>query len=156
MQLSRDEQDNWRVVSPLIPDPLGMALDDRIIVDDQGLFTLAGRRDRVVKIEEKRLSLSEIERRLQTLSGIEDVAVLVVKRGARQCIGAAVVLNQAGLDELEQIGWLRLTRRWRQQLGGWLEPVALPRYWRKLSVIPLNQQSKRSWPQLQELFNETR
>ncbi|MDN0086174.1 AMP-binding protein [Yersinia nurmii] len=156
VQLNRDERDNWWVVSPLVPNPLGMALDDRLIVDDRGRFTLAGRRDRVVKIEEKRLSLSDIERRLRTLSGIEDVAVLVVKRGARQCIAAAVVLNQAGLDELEQIGWLRLTRRWRQQLAGWLDPVALPRYWRKLSAIPINQQSKRSWPQLQELFNENR
>jgi acyl-coenzyme A synthetase/AMP-(fatty) acid ligase len=38
----------------------------------------------VVKIEEKRISLSEVEQRLLMLDGILDAAVLTVTRGSRQ------------------------------------------------------------------------
>lgn len=155
VKFERDLQDNWRVMSPLIADPEGLLLDDRLTFAADGTFRLDGRHDRVVKIEEKRISLSEIERRLTTLEGIDQAAVLLVQRGKRQCIGAVLVLNSNGLHGLNHAGRGVQIRRWRQQLSDWLEPVAIPRYWRIVSEIPLNQQSKRSWPQLQELFNET-
>jgi len=45
---------------------------------------------------------------------------------------------------------------WREALRAWLEPIAIPRYWRIVELIPHNSQGKRSWVQLQELFDETR
>ncbi|MBI6549253.1 acyl-CoA synthetase [Xenorhabdus lircayensis] len=150
-----DEERNLRVYSPLLPDPAGLALDDQFAFDDQGNFTLLGRRDRLVKIEEKRISLSEIERRLCEIHGITDAAALLVNRGKRSHIGAVVVLDHEAYKRYQQQGCREFSQDWRRQLKPWLESVALPRYWRVVETIPLNAQSKRSWPALQELFNET-
>lgn len=138
-------EDGWRVESPLIgSNPV--QLDDILEFTPRGSFRLSGRRDRIVKIEEKRISLTEIECRLQALPGIEDAAVVPILRGNRIVLGAAVVpCGQEGNKQL-----------WREALRAWLEPVAIPRYWRIVERIPLNSQSKRAWTQLQELFDETR
>lgn len=149
-----DAQDRWWVSSPLITDPQGLALDDRLLFADSGGFTLGERRDRIVKIEEKRISLSDIERRLTALDDIVEAAVLTLQRGARQSIGAVVVLSEPAALVYQRHGRGALTQGLRKQLAAWLEPVALPRYWRVVNEIPLNPQSKRSWSQLQELFNE--
>ena len=60
----QSEGEICRVTSPLIHEAAGLELDDILHFDSEGLFSIAGRRGRVVKIEEKRISLNEIERRL--------------------------------------------------------------------------------------------
>ena len=45
-------------------------LDDICTFTADGQFSLVGRRGRVVKIEDKRISLDDIERRLLALDGI--------------------------------------------------------------------------------------
>ena len=140
------QDDGWHVESPLIHQGLGQ-LDDILEFTAPGRFRLIGRRDRIVKIEEKRISLSEIERRLLALPGIEEVAVVPVTRGNRIALGAVVVAPNADSACKQQ---------WREALSAWLEPLAIPRFWRIVERIPLNSQSKRAWAQLQELFNETR
>lgn len=141
-----EQEDGWWVESPLIHEGC-RPLDDILEFTAQGRFRLSGRRDRIVKIEEKRVSLSEIERRLLALPGIHDVAVVPVVRGNRIALGAVVVAPQS--DNTHK-------QHWREALRAWLEPIAIPRYWRIVERIPLNSQSKRSWAQLQELFDETR
>ncbi|CDL82354.1 AMP-binding protein [Xenorhabdus szentirmaii] len=150
-----DEEENLRVFSPLLADPAGLVLDDHVDFDDHGNFTLLGRRDRSVKIEEKRISLSEIERRLCEINEITDAAALLIRRGNRNHIGVVVVLKQEAHQHYRQQGIRKFSHAWRAQLKPLLEPVALPRYWRVIEAIPLNAQSKRSWPALQELFDET-
>ncbi|WP_428944151.1 AMP-binding protein [Pantoea sp. FN060301] len=149
------EEDVFRVFSPLIADEDGLLLDDMLQFDKSGRFQLMGRRGRVVKIEDKRISLSEVEERLLSLAGICEAAVLPVVRGERQGVGVVLVLD----DETRQC-WLRgggkaqeLT--WRRALQTWLEPVAVPRYWRVVDAIPVNSMNKRVYAQLQELFHET-
>ncbi|MFA9342471.1 AMP-dependent synthetase, partial [Escherichia coli] len=63
------ESEGVRVFSPLIPAE-GLVLDDMLQFNENGQFHLIGRRGRVVKIEEKRISLVEIEQRLLALDGI--------------------------------------------------------------------------------------
>jgi acyl-coenzyme A synthetase/AMP-(fatty) acid ligase len=139
------QQDGWQVSSPLIHEGTTQ-LDDVLEFNERGSFRLAGRRDRIVKIEEKRISLSEIERRLLALPGIKEAAVVPVMRGNRIALGAVVVVTDS--DSVSK-------RLWREALSAWLEPIAIPRYWRVVESIPLNSQSKRAWAQLQELFDET-
>ncbi|PHM69835.1 AMP-binding protein [Xenorhabdus kozodoii] len=155
VSFQKDEEKGVRVYSPLLSDPFGLILDDQLAFDDQGHFVLLGRRDRLVKIEEKRISLSEIERRLCDIAGITDAATLLVNRGKRNNVGAVVVLDHETYKRYQQQGIRELSQNWRHQLKPWLESVALPRYWRIVEAIPLNAQSKRSWPALQELFNAT-
>ncbi|OTA20153.1 peptide synthase [Xenorhabdus beddingii] len=150
-----EEEKNLRVYSPLLSESTGLILDDQFAFDDQGHFTLLGRRDRLVKIEEKRISLSEIERRLCDIHGITDAAALLINRGKRNHIGAVVVLDHENYARYQRQGMGEFLQDWRRQLKPWLEPVALPRYWRVIETMPLNAQSKRSWPALQELFNAT-
>lgn len=136
----------WQVRSPLI---FGgeCGLDDNLAFTGQGEFRLLGRRDRIIKLEEKRVSLSEVERRLMALPGILDAVAIPVTRGGRTTPGAVVVCESA----MRSVKYQRL---WREALRQWLEPVAIPRYWRFVERIPLNSQSKRDWAQLQELFHE--
>ena len=51
----------WRLDSPYLPEGLMFYLDDNISLAENGRFLLHGRADRIVKIEEKRLSLTEME-----------------------------------------------------------------------------------------------
>ncbi len=147
------ENDRWRVTSPLIAEPAGLLLEDALRVTADNHFHLLGRRGRVVKIAEKRVSLAEVEQRVLSLEGVRDAAATVITRGARQSVGVLLVLN----DDAHQ-AWHRANRKqeqaWRQALRPWLEPVALPRYWRIVDAIPTNTMNKRIDAQLQECFHD--
>jgi len=145
----------FHVHSPLIADPRGLPLDDLLQFDEDGRFQLNGRQDRVVKIEDKRISLSEIEQRLMAQDGILDACALALTRAGRQCIGVLVVLDKTHDRTWQDGNRKALERAWRRALMSWLEPVAIPRYWRALNAIPVNSMNKRVSAQLQELFNET-
>lgn len=148
------EAEACRVTSPLIPEPAGLLLDDILHFDDNGLFRLAGRRGRVVKIEEKRISLNEVEQRLLALEGICEAAALPVSRGGRQGVGVLLVLNDEARQRWQQQGSKMQEFAWRRALLPWLEPVAIPRYWRIIDEMPVNSMNKRVYAQLQELFHE--
>lgn len=153
VHFSHDE-DGLRVSSPLIHQTEGLPLDDILHFDDNGQFSIAGRRGRVVKIEEKRISLNEVEQRLLALDGICEAAALPVDRGGRQGIGVLLVLNDAAREQLNQRGSKAQEFAWRRALLPWLEPVAVPRYWRIVDEMPVNSMNKRVYAQLQELFHE--
>lgn len=148
----RAEADEWRLFSPLLNDEQGMLLDDNIELVDDG-FRLAGRRGRIVKIEEKRVSLSEIERRLMALEGIADAAAVAVSRGGRQGVGVVLVLTASARQLWQEHGGKAQEQAWRRALLPLLEPVAVPRYWRVVDEIPVNSMNKRVYAQLQELFS---
>ncbi|MEL2240030.1 acyl-CoA synthetase [Leclercia adecarboxylata] len=137
-------------VSSLLIDADGVLLDDRLQFADNGQFSIVGRRGRVVKIEEKRISLNEIEQRLLALDGIREAAALPVTRGGRQGIGVLLVLSEAARQRSSKTQILA----WRRALRPWLEPVAIPRYWRIVDEMPVNSMNKRVYAQLQELFHE--
>ena len=85
---------------------------------------------------------------------LETTAALPVTRGGRQGIGALVVLDEA----VRQRGYMQDKKAqefaWRRALLPWLEPVAVPRYWRIVDEMPVNSMNKRVYAQLEELFHE--
>ncbi|MNC27217.1 Phenyloxazoline synthase MbtB [compost metagenome] len=139
--------------SPFLPTAEWLACADRIALYEGG-FELLGRQDRVIKLEEKRISLDEVEARLQALAEVESAAVLPLQQGQRQILGAVLVLSEAGAARWDELGQGRFLLALRQQLRPWLEPVALPRSVRRVEQMPVNTQGKRPWPQLKELFDE--
>lgn len=145
----------FRVYSPLIADVNGFMLEDVLQLSANGHFHLLGRHGRVVKIEEKRVSLSEIEQRLLALDGIREAVALAVTRHGRQCVGVLLVLEDDARQRWQNGGGKALERAWRRALRPWLEPVAVPRYWRVIDEIPVNSMNKRVYAQLQELLHET-
>lgn len=146
------ETEGYRAHSPLIATEDGMLMDDILQFADNGQFNIVGRRGRVVKIEEKRISLSEVERRLTDIDGIREAAVIPVSRHGRQGLGALVVLDAAPQAQRQD---KKLQLAWRRALIPWLEPVAIPRYWRIVDEMPVNSMNKRVYAHMQELFNET-
>ncbi|EFM19680.1 MULTISPECIES: AMP-binding protein [unclassified Pantoea] len=149
VRLEQVTPERWQVWSPLIAGDNGLALDDRLNMQPDGGFQLAGRHDRIVKIGDKRISLSEIERRLTDLPEIDDAVALVVTRHDRQAIGVVLSLTTT----LDEAALHQHRQQWKRQLQCWLEPLAMPRYWRIVATIPVTPQSKRAWPQIEELFH---
>lgn len=149
------ENDYFRVFSPLIANDNGLLLDDSLFFVENDRFHLLGRRGRVVKIEEKRISLHEVELRLLALDGIREAVALPVSRGGRLGIGVLLVLDDKARQLWHQCGGKAQELTWRRSLLPWLEPVAVPRYWRIVDEIPVNNLNKRVDAQLQELFYET-
>ena len=116
-----------RVTSPLICEAEGVVLDDILHFAADGQFNIVGRRGRVVKIEDKRISLDEIEQRLLALDGICDAAALAVTRRGRQAIGVLLVLSDAARLHRDNGGKNAQESAWRRALRPCLEPVAVPR-----------------------------
>ena len=119
----------------------GFKLDDHITVLADGLFTLHGRSDRIVKIEEKRLSLVDLEQRLMALPWIKDANVRVITQ-SRDVVAVVAVLTRHGLERLAAQGRNGLIRQLRKALDPWFEPVVLPRKWLFVNTIPLTPQGK--------------
>ncbi|GHL74915.1 hypothetical protein ECZU34_26630 [Escherichia coli] len=145
------EGEAFRLFSPLIAEDNGLLLDDLLQFSQDGQFHLMGRRGRIVKIEEKRISLQEVEQRLLALDGIREAAAVPVTRGGRQSIGVLLVLDDEARLQWQNGGG---HSRRRRLLRPTLEPVAIPRYWRVIDEMPVNSMNKRVYAQLQELFHE--
>ncbi|MFV8799703.1 AMP-binding protein [Yersinia sp. LJYL362] len=151
--LTINSDNTFTVYSALIPESTGMAMSDIIELSDDGQsFYLAGRKDRIVKIEEKRVSLTEIELRLISLPDIAEATVLVLTQNERVSIAAVVVLTDYGKQQLSMVTLGSFTQNLRSSLRNWLEPVSLPRRLRVVDVMPVNLQGKRDYALLQELF----
>jgi acyl-coenzyme A synthetase/AMP-(fatty) acid ligase len=70
-------------------------------VVDGGTFELLGRKDRIVKIEEKRVSLQAIEASLSGSTYVQEARAVVLE-GARTEIAAVIVLSAAGTELLQK------------------------------------------------------
>lgn len=115
-------------------------------------FKLMGRTDRIVKLEEKRLSLDAIEQSIQALDAVQQCHVLVLEHEHRQILGCIVVLKEDAREQLQQPGKSAFVGHLKQQLKDHLETIAIPRQWRFLSQLPQNSQSKLNKSYLQTLF----
>lgn len=154
IRLSNQPDGTISLFSPLIPQPEGLVLSDEIqlLPPDLRHFHLLGRKDRIVKIAEQRISLTEIEQRLCALDLLTDASVLTIDKQGRCYIAAVLVLSKDGETRLRSQGQAAVLSDLRQALRGWLSPVSIPRYWRIVPAIPLNQQGKRAAAELQEMF----
>ncbi len=112
-------------------------LDDKIELQEDGRFALLGRFDRIVKVEEKRLSLDELEQQLNQSEWIERSHAFLLA-GNRDRIGAGLELSPAGKEFLSQQGRRMMIRRLRKQLMNVFETVVVPRKWLLLQSIPLS------------------
>ncbi|MGN2485112.1 AMP-binding protein [Acinetobacter calcoaceticus] len=115
-------------------------------------FKLMGRTDRIIKLEEKRLSLDAIEQSIKALDAVQQCHVLVLEHEHRQILGCIVVLKEHAREQLQQLGKSAFVGHLKQQLKDHLETIAIPRQWRFLSQLPQNSQSKLNKSYLQTLF----
>ncbi len=126
-----------------------LTLDDHIVQVGARTIKLLCRADRIVKIEENRVSLTAIENELLKLPGVTGAAACVVNRNGRDLIGALLVMNQVKAPEyLSGHEYLEL----RRQLAAVLEPHALPRILIKVPALPENSMGKRDSRAISALF----
>jgi acyl-coenzyme A synthetase/AMP-(fatty) acid ligase len=164
----RIEEGELCVRSPHLPDAQWWRTADRAAAAADGMdgFELLGRADRIVKIEEKRVSLSALEQRLRETGDVAEVRVLMLPQaaaaaadaGATQASRPAVVavLTAAGRERLQSQGKPALVAQLRAALAQVVEPVALPRRWRFVDALPANAQGKSPEALLAALFRPLR
>lgn len=116
-----------------------------------GRFILRGRSDKIVKVEEKRLSLSELEQRLLACEWITEVAATVLHAG-RSRVAVVAVLSRTGSRLYQQEGKLQFDRCMRSYLAQFFEAVVLPKKWRYVEHLPYNVQGKLPHAAIEALF----
>lgn len=139
------------IISPYIKDPKGFKTGDLAEFFDDGRFLLKGRADSIVKIEEKRISVTEVENRLLQ-SGLVSECSVVPMSDRRQYLVAAVVLNEAGNKKFENTEKYLINRYFHDHLLQFFENVVLPKKWRYLDELPKDLQGKKKKPEIQKLF----
>lgn len=127
--------------SPFLSTNMPLTLDDAIEQNEDGSFELLGRLDRVVKIEEKRLSLPEIERFLAQHDWVE-IAAATPLLASKQSVGVVVALSEEGNVQMQQQGKKTVVKALQQYLRTRYDTVLVPRRWRFMDSLPLNAQGK--------------
>lgn len=158
----------WRLIdgclsisSPWMPDDAWWNTTDLAAATSTGSFRLLGRQDHIVKIEEKRISLTAIERALMTTPWVQEARVVVIPTAIGDRAGAVIVASQAGLAVLQQQaphaqtqGRRALIKMLRDVLQTSCDPLALPKRWRFIDALPVDAQGKTSTRLLTALFDE--
>ncbi|MCP1481278.1 acyl-coenzyme A synthetase/AMP-(fatty) acid ligase/3-hydroxymyristoyl/3-hydroxydecanoyl-(acyl carrier protein) dehydratase [Pseudomonas chlororaphis] len=141
VELSQDSDGALLIASPYLPTGHVEHTADAARIAADGHFELLGRLDRIVKLEEKRISLPMLEQALTEHAWVAEARLGVVREN-RASLGALLVLSEQGLHALRNQGRRALTQALRQHLSQHCEALALPRRWRLLRQLPLNSQGK--------------
>ena len=151
-KMSVAEDGCLNIKSSYILEAEGFTTGDLVDLYDDGRFLLKGRSDSIVKIEEKRISLPEVENRLKQTGLVADVRVVPMV-GKRQYLAAAIVLNEAGRKQFEGATKLSINNYFHDFLLQFIENTVSPKKWRYLEELPQNTEGKIRMRDIQALFN---
>ena len=153
VRVRQDEEGFLEVSSPFMGLSSWHRMGDKVRLETNRTFELLGRGDHIVKIEDKRVSLAEVEQYAVDLPWIVDAAAAALEDGARQMVGLVLTLNDTGQAKLEQSGRKDISEEIRLFLRERLDPVAVPKKFRYVDAIPVNPQGKRQPAVIRELFD---
>ncbi len=148
IKISQYEDGTIKIDSPLFDVMDEVHLNDRINILKNNHFEILGRVDKIIKIEEKRISLTEIETRVKDYLNIDQVYTCVLSNEQRDIIGCVIVQEVLQEDERAIITALG------KYLRKYIEPIAVPKRWRFIKESPINAQGKISTLELRELFDD--
>ena len=163
----QDEPDcAWRVLGPVkvrtdgegrlvVDSPFsvenGFVMGDAVELSADGRsFRLRGRRDRLVKIAEQRVSLPEMEARMQELPEVREAALAAIPGRHGDILGAVVALDPA-TDV--SCGKKALARALRQKLLSVFPKGAAPKRYRFVLELPRNAQGKVRVAKIREILD---
>lgn len=135
---------NNTISSPYFDEP-ELELNDELEFFEDG-FIVKGRNDRIVKIQEKRISLDEIERDLNQSNLVKKSYCL--KLDDKLC--SAIILNNEGEKLLENFGKLELVKAIKKSAP---LNIITPKKWRFLTNLPTNERGKIDGARVKEWFN---
>ena len=150
-KMSVAENGCLNIKSSYILEAEGFTTGDLVDLYDDGRFLLKGRSDSIVKIEEKRISLPEVENRLKQTGLVQDVRVVPMV-GKRQYLAAAIVLNEAGREKFAGLPKLTINNFFHDHLLKFIENTVSPKKWRYLEELPQNTEGKIRMRDIQSLF----
>lgn len=162
----------WRVEGASADQPGRLAVRSAHLSDSQAWYTTAdcirpvltqakgsppsfihlGRADRIVKIEEKRVSIAALDALLARCEALTQARVLVLDEAGQARLAVVAVPSDAGQALLRQGGKRLLNARLRECLLQGVERVVLPRRFRYVSALPMDPQGKTSRDRLAALF----
>lgn len=116
------------------------------------LFRLKSRSDRIVKIHDKRVSLTQLENICDSSPWISATKLVVLNSSKR--LGVVAVLNEEGKRIATLQGKRELVAKLREYLIDYVELILLPRKWRFVEDFPYNSMGKVQQSSLLDLFNE--
>lgn len=143
-----------RIISPYIKNPEGFATADLAEFQEDGRFLLKGRSDSIVKIEEKRISMTEVENRLMETGLVNDCKVVALTNDVRQYLAAAVVLNEKGKEQFKDTEKFLINRYFHDFLMKYFENVVIPKKWRFMDKLPTDVQGKKHKLEIMALFEK--
>lgn len=149
--VNQSEKGCLRVESPYIFDG-EFEMADLAKLNSDGTFTLQGRADRIVKIEEKRVSLQEIENAFLVDELVSECAVVALDTRGRQQTAAVVVLSEQGERWFSKISKSAANNYFRSNLSKSFELVTVPRRFRFVKKIPVNSQGKTVLSEVEGMF----
>ncbi|MGI6680320.1 MAG: AMP-binding protein [Bdellovibrionota bacterium] len=139
--VSLNEDTTLRVASPFsMVSPYDIQ-DSVTFVGDKA-FILNGRIDRMVKISEKRLFLSEMEETLLKHKFVKDVHLLKTTSEKRDILNAIIVLSREGKEYLLKNKRIKLYADLKTYLSKFYESVLIPRKIRTVENLKTNAQGK--------------
>lgn len=125
---------------------------DLVTIMENGQFRLHGRLDRMIKIGEKKLSLDRLELVLQEHKYINKSAIVTFPQNGRLILGAIIEVNDDACEELHKNGKESLLGNIKLHLKNEFIQGSLPRKWRFLRKLPVDDQGKRNHFKLTEIF----
>jgi acyl-CoA synthetase (AMP-forming)/AMP-acid ligase II len=120
-----------------------------------GGFELLGRADRVIKIEERRVSLTAMEEALVESMLLQESRAVALE-GDRLTIGVVAVPTEEGWALVDRSGKRALASAIRARLASVVDAVALPRHLRLVWALPSDAQGKTRDDALRTLFDARR
>ncbi|HNY22244.1 MAG TPA: AMP-binding protein, partial [Treponemataceae bacterium] len=153
-EVSINEEGRVVVKSPYILDPAGFVSGDLGHFIEDGRFILDGRADSIVKIEEKRISLTEVENRILE-SPYAREACAIALTGKRQYLGAVVALSDEGKAFFAGKEKREINDFFRGHLAHYLENTVIPKKWRFVEALPRDSQDKLKRADITALFGKT-
>ena len=147
VEIGQNEEGALWASSPWSPERRQTA--DLIEPQDDG-FLLLGRQDRIIKFEDKRVSLTQIEHELLQHPWIADAHCGHHPQHQRIAIWAA--LNADGIAALREKGRAAVADTLKRHLAATQDTIALPRYWRFTDSLPRNAQAKIAATDFQTAF----
>ncbi len=128
-------------------------MGDVVELKSSAMFKLLGRRDRIVKLEEKRISLDQMETILGQSECIEQAKITVLQ-GHRTILGGVCILSATGTKLFAQLSRREFSEQLREYMSYYFDRVTLPRKWRYVPDFPYNTQGKLTQADLARLFDK--
>lgn len=143
VKIEQIEEKNYKISSDYFYED-EIELHDEILFSEPDRMLIFGRADRILKINEKRISPAEIENTIKNSELVEEVYCLKVE----QKLAAAVVLTPLGIDYFKKNGQLELSKFLKSLVAGDVKPQK----WRFLPEIYKTDTGKIDKNKIEEIF----